>query len=127
MKADTATAAETFKSVGKISPIGRYVVISCCEDIHEDPGVRCIVCFAEAAKIRDMCSSVHFQAREILGHISVPWGPSCATLVTYPAGMAENAPHDCAFLGPVDPSARDWLPDGYLALGIPIELARMLI
>ncbi|ABK15367.1 MULTISPECIES: DUF169 domain-containing protein [Methanothrix] len=127
LKADIATAAETFRSVGKISPIGRYVVISCCEDLHEDPGVRCIACFAEAAKIRDMCNSVHFHAREILGHISVPWGPSCATLVTYPAGMAENVPQDCIFLGPVDPSAKEWLPDGYLALGIPIDIARMLI
>ncbi|HOK59142.1 MAG TPA: DUF169 domain-containing protein [Methanothrix sp.] len=126
LKVDVKTADETYRSVGRIRPIGSHVVISRCEDIHEDPEVKCIVCFAEASKIRDICGVVHFQAREFLGQIRVPWGPSCATLVTYPAGMAECAPQDCVFLGPTDPSAKEWLPEGYLALGIPIEIARMI-
>jgi hypothetical protein len=58
--------------------------------------------------------------------ISVPWGPACATLVTYPAGMAGNASLSQIFIGPTDPSARDWLPEDYLAIGIPEDMARKM-
>ncbi len=77
--------------------------------------------------IKDIGSALsHFQTADVINAISVPWGPACATLVTYPAGMAEISPKDRLFIGPTDPSAREWLPDGHMAIGIPVNIARQM-
>ena len=53
----------------------------------------------------------------------MPFGPACATLVTYPAGMAEKAPKETAFVGPVDPTGNRWFPPEYMAISIPLKIA----
>jgi hypothetical protein len=53
----------------------------------------------------------------------MPFGPACSTFVTYPAGMAEKAPKETAFVGPVDPTGNSWFPPEYMAIGIPFEIA----
>jgi len=40
--------------------------------------------------------------------------------------MAGNAGSARIHLGPTDPSARGWLPEKYLAMGIPVEIARKM-
>ena len=64
-----------------------------------------------------------FQIIESFKSVITPFGPSCATFVTYPAGMAENAPKNTAFMGPVDPTGNNWFPKDYMALGIPLDIA----
>lgn len=126
LKENEDIACEAYRVVGDIKPLGRYVVIRRCADIKEDPGVRCIICFVGGEKVRDLCALAHFGSHEVFNLISVPWGPACATLVTYPAGMAGNTDSARISLGPTDPSSRSWLPADYLALGIPIEIARKM-
>ncbi len=126
LKKDECIAISTYKALGRISPLGKYAVMRCSEDMHDDPGVKCIICFASGEQIRDLCALAHFRSHDVFNLISVPWGPSCATLVTYPAGMAENASSDRIYIGPTDPSAREWLPDNLMAMGIPVGVARMM-
>ena len=126
LKESENIACETYRAVGEIKPLDRYVVMRRCDDIRIDPGVKCIICFADGEQIRDLCALAHFSSYDVFNLISVPWGPACATLVTYPAGMAENASSSQISIGPVDPSARGWLPEKYLAMGIPLEIARKM-
>jgi len=126
LKVNRTVAEKTYEAVGQIKPLGRYVVIRRCLDMTEDPGVKCIIIFAGGGPIRDLCALAHFGSSDPIGAISVPWGPACATLITYPAEMAENAPSSRVYLGPTDPSAKLWLPDNCLAMGIPIGIARRM-
>ncbi len=126
LKENKTIACETYRAVGDIKPLGRYLVIRRCDDFQEDFGVKCIVCFSSGEQIRDLCALAHFGSHNVFNLISVPWGPACATLVTYPAGMAGNASLSQIFIGPTDPSARDWLPEDYLAIGIPEDMARKM-
>lgn len=126
LKENEIVADETFRAVGKVEPIGRWVIIRRCEDIETDPGIRSIVCFATGEQIRDLCALAHFHSNDVFGNVMAPWGPTCATLVTYPAGMTEKAPKNMIFLGPTDPSAREWLPESCMAMGIPTEVAKIM-
>lgn len=126
LKENEDIACETYQAVGEIKPLGRYVVMSRCIDMRDDRGVKCIICFAGSEQVRDLCALAHFSSHDVFSLISVPWGPACATLVTYPAGMAGNASSSQISIGPVDPSARAWLPEDCLAMGIPIEIARKM-
>ena len=126
LKENEEIACETYRAVGEIKPLGRYVVISRCDDLQEDSGARCIICFASGRQIRDLCALAHFGSPNVFDLISFPWGPACATLVTYPAGMAEKARDSQIFIGPTDPSARGWLPDDCLAMGLSTEIARKI-
>jgi hypothetical protein len=126
LKENEKIALETYKAVGRITPLGKYAIMRSCDDMHEDPGVKCLVCFASGEQVRDLCALAHFGSRDVFNSISIPWGPACATLVTYPAGMAESASPDRIYIGPPDPSAREWLPENYMAMGIPAGIARMM-
>ncbi|MEM3564879.1 MAG: DUF169 domain-containing protein [Candidatus Jordarchaeaceae archaeon] len=125
LKASPEVAEESFKSIGKIAPLGKYTVIQACEDLDEDPGVKSIVCFGTCEQIRNMCSLVYFRRVDMYA-VLAPFGPSCATLVTYPAGMAENVPRNSVFIGPLDPTGNVWFPPNYMALGIPVQIARQM-
>ena len=47
-------------------------------------------------------------------------------MVSYPTGMAENYDLPRIYLGQIDPSAESRMPENYLAMGIPIEIARKM-
>jgi hypothetical protein len=126
LKENYEVACETYRAVGAIKRLGKYVVISRCDDLNDDSSVKCIICFASGEQIRDLCTLAHFSSHDVFDLISFPWGPACATLVTYPAGMAENASSSRIFLGPTDPSARIWLPEDCRVMGIPTEIARKM-
>ncbi|MFB0562804.1 MAG: DUF169 domain-containing protein [Candidatus Lokiarchaeia archaeon] len=124
LKVSPEIAEESFKAIGKITPLGKYTVIQACADLKdEDPGVKSIVCFGIGEQIRNLCSLIYFR-RTDLDAVRIPFGPSCATFVTYPAGMGENTPLDSAFIGPTDPTGNSWFPPNYMAIGIPIHIAR---
>jgi len=113
-------------SVGKITPISNYIVIRKCDSIDEqDFDVKTFLCFGNSEQIRNLCSLAHFRPEDS-NTIQIPWGPACASFVTYPAGMAANGPKDCIIIGPTDPTGNYWFPQNYLSMGIPFEIANRM-
>jgi len=117
-----------FKAMGTVTPPGKYLIVSACDALPDkNPGVRSICCFGTAEQIRNMAALVHFDRDDPFSPVIVPWGPSCATFISYPAGMAEHAPADTAFMGPQDPTQNHSLPPDMMALGIPAEMAARMV
>ena len=124
LKASPDLVERCFKALGKITPPGKYLIVQTCETLPEkNPGIRSICCFGTAEQIRNMAALVHFDRDDPFSPVIVPWGPSCSTFITYPAGMAENAPENSAFMGPQDPTQNRNLPPDMMAIGIPAALA----
>ena len=126
LKASPQLVEGFLESIGKIKTPGRYIVIEKSEEIEEDIDVRSFLCFGNGEQIRNLSSLIHFGTKNPFNAINVPFGPSCATFVTYPAGMAGKAPKETAFLGPVDPTGNVWFPPEYMAIGIPLEVAKRM-
>lgn len=126
LKASPELVEEFLESVGKIKTPGKYIVIQKCEDINEDVDVKSFLCFGNGEQIRNLSSLIHFRTKNPFNAINIPFGPACATFVTYPAGMAEKAPKKIAFVGPVDPTGNVWFPPEYMAIGIPFDIAKRM-
>lgn len=121
------TVEKCLKALGSLTPLGKYTVISGCEYLpFGDPGVKSMICFGNAEQIRNLCGLIHFPSAKPFGPVIAPWGSSCATLITYPSGIAQKAPKKVAFLGPTDPSGNEAFPDSHLSLGVPISIARRM-
>ena len=124
LKASPAIAEQSFKALGKITPPGKYLIVQACESLPDrDLSIRSLCCFGTAEQVRNMAALVHFDQNDPFSPVRVPWGPSCSTFITYPAGMAENAPKNAAFIGPQDPTQNHSLPPGMMVIGIPAALA----
>jgi hypothetical protein len=119
-------AERSFEASGKINKLGKYLVVSPSEDIDEDPGVRSFLVFGDSESVRNLCGLVYFRSEGIFSSVLVPGGASCASFITYAAGMAERAPKDAAMVGPVDPTGNLWFPKDHLSLALPIQLARSM-
>jgi hypothetical protein len=127
LRASPELVEENRKLMGKITPPGKYLVIQSCADlVNEDRGVRSILCFGIAEQIRNLCSLVQFRSRDPFREILVPQGASCASFVSYAAGMVENAPADAAFVGPCDPTGNSWFPPDHLSIAFPIKIAKRI-
>jgi hypothetical protein len=114
-------------AVGEIKPPGRFIVMRRAEDIREEhPGARSFICFGTAEQIRNIVALHHFGSSDSFGSALMPWGPTCATLITYPAGLASKAPKDAVFVGPVDPTGNEWFPEDFMAVTMPIGTARRM-
>lgn len=119
-------AEKQLNSVGTITPFSKYIVIRKCDSIDEqDFGIKAFLCFGNSEQIRNLCSLAHFRPGESFT-IQMPWGSSCASFVTYPAGMAVNGPKDSIIIGPTDPTGNYWFPQNYLSIGIPFEIANRM-
>lgn len=128
LKASPEIVDACFEAVGEIEPPGKYLIIQTCESVPDSiPDVRSVCCFGNAEQIRNLTALVHFDRNEPFFPVLVPWGPSCATLVSYPAGIAKNAPPDSAFAGPQDPTSNWTFPQDYLGIGIPISVAQRMM
>jgi len=119
-------AEQRIKTVGKIRPLGKYIIIRTCKNTPNDIYPASILCFGEAEQIRNLATLICFSAVEAFELIKMPFGPSCGSFVTFPSGMAENTPKDCVILGPTDPTGNHWFPPNYLSLGIPIGIAQRI-
>ena len=127
LRATPELVEESWRVLGKITPPGRYIVIRACADLAgEDPGVRSVLCFAGVEQIRNLCGLVHFRSRDQFNEIVVPQGASCASFVTFAAGMAVGAPKNAVFLGPCDPTGNSWFPPDMMSMAIPIKIARRM-
>lgn len=123
LKASPEHVERFLESVGEIKQVGKYLVIGRCDDLKEDIDVRSILCFGNGEQIRNLSSLIHFRTENPFNSINMPFGPACATFVSYPAGMVEKAPKETAFVGPVDPTGNVWFPPEYMAIGIPFKTA----
>lgn len=113
----------TLHDMGKITPPDRYIVMQPLTDTRVSvEKIRSVLCFGKAVQVRALGALVHFISARTFTPIMAPWGSGCATFVTFPSGMASNAPKDTAFLGPMTPEAEDWFPKDMMALGIPMSL-----
>jgi hypothetical protein len=125
LKASPDLVDRCFEAEGKITPPGKYLVVRTCASVPDSlKTVKAISCFGNAEQIRNLSALVHFDRADPFSPVIMPWGPACATVVTYPAGLAANAPAESAFIGPQDPTVNWALPPDLLAIGLPIAVAR---
>jgi hypothetical protein len=124
LKSTPESCNASLTDLGQVTPPGKYIVMQACADMDGDiSSIRSILCFGDAEQIRNLCGLVHFGEEKAFSPIIAPWGSHCASFVTYPAGMAENAPKDTAFLGPMMSYGNDWFPRDMMSLGIPAHIA----
>ena len=127
LKATPEIVERCFRAMGKITTPARNVVIQACDDLPDRaPDVLAISLFGTAEQVRNLGALVHFDRDEPFFPVIVPWGPVCSTLITFPAGMAQNAPAKTAFMGPQDPTMNYALPADTMALGVPISVAQRM-
>lgn len=119
LKATPDLFEESRKRAGKITHPGKYIVIHSCTDEISPEAIRSLILFAGSEQIRNLCGLAHFNSSDPFFKVLIPDGPACATMITFPAGMAENAPKDSAYVGPVDPTVNPWLPSELMVMGIP--------
>jgi hypothetical protein len=91
LKASPEVVQKSKEAVGTVTPAGTYTVIQACESLDNDPGVRSFICFGNGEQIRNLSGLIHFRSTDPFNSVSAAWGPTCATLLTYPAGLAEKA------------------------------------
>jgi hypothetical protein len=124
LKSGPERVERCFKALGSVTPPGKFLIVQACDTLPDRvPGIRSICCFGTAEQIRNMAALVHFDRDDPFSPVIVPWGPSCSTFITYPAGMAEKAPENTAFMGPQDPTQNRNLPPDMMAIGIPAGIA----
>ncbi|ABS54926.1 conserved hypothetical protein [Methanoregula boonei 6A8] len=111
-------------AAGPIHPPGKYLVVQACEALPDPlPNVLSLCIFGNGEQIRNMAALIHFDRDDPFSPVIVPWGSSCSTFITFPAGLAEKTPKNTAFMGPQDPTQNHSLPPEMMALGIPAEMA----
>jgi len=128
LKASPELVERCTVAAGPIHPPGKYLVVQACETLPDAiPAVRSLCCFGTGEQIRNMAALVHFDRDEPFSPVIVPWGSACSTYITFPAGLADNTPHDTAFMGPQDPTQNHSLPPEMMVLGIPAEMAVRMV
>lgn len=128
LKSSPEVVERCIDAVGKITPPGKHLIVQACEEVLQgNRNIRSICCFGSAEQVRNLAALVHFDRDEPFSPVIVPWGASCATFISYPAGMTENAPKNTAFMGPQDPTQNRNLPPDTMAIGIPIGVAERMV
>ncbi len=123
--ADPDLAQEKLDSIGTINPLSTCTIIQKSTSIEdENIDVKSFLCFGNSEQIRNLCSLIYFQSGKDFV-IEMPWGPSCASFVTYPANLL-NRQEEKAIIGPTDPTGNSWFPQDYLSLGIPLPIANLM-
>lgn len=126
LKATPELFEEQRKRAGRITTPGKYIVIGPCSDDIEPEKIRSLIVFAGSEQIRNLCGLAQFNSSDPFFKTVIPAGATCSTMITFPAGMAENAPKNSAFIGPTDPTGNSWLPPELMIMGIPIALAHQM-
>ncbi len=121
-------AENAFLQIGKITPLGDFLIISPC-DILQDENVdaKTIIILGNAQQIRNLSALAYFQGGNIFQKVIMPFGTACASLISYPSGMAKNAPIDSVYIGPVDPTINKHLAQDSMIASIPIKLAEEMV
>lgn len=125
------------ESIGHVTLPKKYLIVKSCDNFGDNelledigdgedrnsPIIRSFLCFGNAQQTRNLCSLIHFRTINPFESIIGPFGPACATMITYPAHLAEKTPNKSAFIGPIDPTGNCWFPTDFMALGIPLDMA----
>jgi hypothetical protein len=126
LKAKPELFEEQRNRAGKVILPDKYIIIGpCANDIMLDK-IRSFILFAGSEQIRNLCGLAQFNSSDPFFKTVIPAGATCSTMITFPAGMAENAPKDSAYIGPTDPTGNLWLPSELMVMGIPIALAQQM-
>jgi hypothetical protein len=126
LKASPELFEEQRERAGKITSHGKYTVIAPCTHDPAPEAVSSFIVFAGSEQIRNLCGLAQFSNSDPFFKTVIPGGPTCATMIAFPAGMEENAPKDSAYVGPVDPTGNPWLPPELMIMGIPLGLAQQM-
>lgn len=126
LKPDPQAAERFLAAPGKILLPSRYLNIAGWDQLKAGQDVLSFILIGNAESIRNMGGLVQYVFEDIFGPILMPSGPSCASMVTYAAGLSENAPQNTAFVGPVDPTGNTWLPPDLLSMAIPFDMAQKM-
>lgn len=126
LKATPELFDEQRKRIGKITSQGRYIVIGPFTDDIELDKVRSVILFAGSEQIRNLCGLAQFTSSDPFYKTIIPAGSTCSMMITFPAGMAENAPRDAVFIGPTDPTGNNWLSPELMIMGIPVAMAQQM-
>jgi hypothetical protein len=119
-------AEKRLKSTKTITPLGKYIVIQKCNSLPlEKHNLSAFLCFGTAEQIRNLSSLFYFRSENSFD-IQFPWGPYCASFISYPTNMIEGSPHNKIILGPTDPTGNKWFPNEFLSMGIPFEVAKQM-
>ena len=127
LKANPAEVEKFLKSIGEVKQLENNLIIQKCEEIdldrQKDINIKSILIFGNSEQIRNLSSLIYFENENTFTGISMPFGPACASFITYPNGMVEKTPEKASFLGPVDPTGNIWFPSDHMSMGIPIKIA----
>ncbi len=127
LKRDPEMVMRSKAFVGRIRPPENYLCVTPCRTYHGDGEPRSILLFAGAEQLRNLLTLHHFGTPDVFTSTSAPWGPSCASFLTYPAGLATNCPDQALIIGPVDPTGNSWMPPNLMSLGLKIKDAERMV
>ncbi len=128
LKRDPEMVSASLSRVGRIRAPERFLCLMPCERFREELGEpRSLLLFAGAEQARNLLTLHHYGTPEVFTSAGAPWGPSCASFLSYPAGLSANCPDHMTIIGPVDPTGNDWMPPGTLSLGIPMDVALRMV
>ena len=121
LKRDPDLVLRSLEAIGPMRPPGK--VLGFFPVTREFTGrPLSLLLFGDAEQVRALSGLAHYGSQDPINEVRLPWGPSCATFVTYPAGMAENMP-PCCITGPCDPTGDDWFPQEKMSFAMPMETA----
>jgi hypothetical protein len=126
LKPSPEAAERFFQAPGKVIPPGKYINLAGYDQIEHDQKVLSYILIGEAESIRNLGGLIQFISDDIFTAVLMPGGPTCATMVSYAAGMTEKAPQNTAFVGPVDPTGNAWFPKEMMVLAVPFDLAEKM-
>jgi len=127
LKRDPELVTRSKAFVGRVRPPQAHLCVAQCARYQQGTGQpRAILLFAEAEQLRNLLALHHFGTPDAFTSTSAPWGPSCASFLTYPAGLASNCPDQALIIGPVDPTGNRWLPPDLMSLGIKVRDAERM-
>lgn len=128
LKRDPDLVMRSKSFVGKIRPPVNYLCVTPCKVFDENEGkLRSLLIFARAEQLRNLLALHHFGTPDAFTSTSAPWGPSCASFLSYPAGLASNCPDQALIIGPVDPTGNRWMPPDLMSLGLKLKDADRMV
>ncbi len=126
LKPNPDAAERFFNAPGKIALPSKYLNIAGWDQLDEAQEVLSFILLGNAESIRNLGALIQYSFDDIFGRIIMPSGPSCASMVTYAAGLTEKAPRGTASVGPVDPTGNAWFPPEMMSMAIPLEMAKIM-
>ncbi len=98
LKADPDMAESFFKAPGNITPPGKFINFAAYDQLSGDEKVLSLIFFGSAEQTLNLGGLIHFRSEDIFNAILMAGGPTCASLVTYAAGMSEKAPKNSSYV-----------------------------